>query len=115
MENDDDDSYEVTENDDTKDEYVQNSTFVNPSQVESEMVEFDVFVTGLGMINLYTNSIPEVEKVENLWITPNQVGSLLPTNIKLKTKFANKFRKDTLFRQSIWKKLEFVETCPEQE
>ena len=125
-ENEDDNSYEVTENDDAKDEYVQNSTFVNPSQVESEMVEFDIFVTckdhwlrnDQSLYEQRLVSIPEVEKVENLWITPindYQVASLLPTNIKFKTKFGNKFKNYKIFRQSIWKKIEFVETSPEQE
>ena len=100
-----------------------NTTFVNPSQLESEMVEFDLFVKCKDHWlrndqSLYTqrlNSIPEVERVDNLWITPTkdyQVGSLLPTKIKFKTKFGQKCKADTSFRLNIWKTLEFEETCP---
>ena len=44
-EHENDDKDKEIENDDAKDEYVHNSTFFNPSQVESEIVEFDVLVT----------------------------------------------------------------------
>lgn len=117
---------ENIENDDAKEEHVHNSTFMNPSQVESEIIEFDVLVPCKDHWlrndqSLYFQrlvSIPEVEKVENLWITPTkdyQVGSLLPTKVTFKTKFGNKFKNDKVFRQNVWKKLEFVETSPEQE
>ena len=44
-ENKDDDKVVAIENDDAKDENIHNSTFLNPSQFESEIVEFDVLVT----------------------------------------------------------------------
>ena len=120
----DDEKDEDIVNDGRKENNYVNSTFVNPSQMESEIVEFDVFVKCKDhwLRNdqmLYTqrlNSVLEVEKVENLWITPTkdyQVGSDLPTNIKFKTKFGDRIRKDDKFRESIWKKLEFSETCTE--
>ena len=34
--------------------------------------------------------------------------------LKIKTKFALKFKNDKQFRQNIWDKLDIRETCPEQ-
>ena len=55
-----------------------NTTFVNPSQLESEIVEFDLFVQCKDHWlrndqSLYTqrlSSVPEVERVAIIWITP---------------------------------------------
>ena len=123
---DNDDVHVDDYNDKKEDDDTVNMTFVNPSQQESEMVEFDVFVkckdhwlrNDQSLYFQRLNTIPEIDRVENLWITPKkdyQVGSYLPTNIKFKTKFGNRFKVDEEFRHSIWKKLEFEETCPEQE
>ena len=96
------------------------------SYVEAESVKFDVFVKCKDhwlrndqiMYMSRLRSVPEVETVENLWITPTndyKIGSYLPTNIKFKTKFGNKFKKDEQFRQTTWKKLEFEQICPDEE
>ena len=100
---------------DENEKNVNNSTFVNPSQVESEIFEFDVYVTCMDHWlrndqSVYTQrlaSLPEVEKVENVWITPTKdyVGSSLRTNIKFKTKYGNEFKTNKVFKQSFWKNI----------
>ena len=103
------------EEQDENEKNVNNSTFVNPSQVESEIFEFDVYVTCMDHWlrndqSVYTQrlaSLPEVEKVENVWITPTKdyVGSSLRTNIKFKTKYGNEFKTNKVFKQSFWKNI----------
>ena len=64
-----------------------NTTFVNPSQLESEMVEFDVFVkckdhwlrNGQSLYTQRLNNIPAVERVEYTALQ-SRAGSRITTH-----------------------------------
>ena len=92
---------EDAEKDNDEDNITANETFINPSQLEAESVEFDVFVKCKDhwlrndqiMYMSRLRSVPEVETVENMWITPinnYKIGSYLSTSIKFQTKFGKK-------------------------
>ena len=93
-----------------------------PGSVES--VEFIVFLPckdqWLSKDQVYytqeLEKFEEIERVENLWINakPNyEVGTYLKTELKLRTRYANRLKNNNKYRQSIWDRLGIKETCPE--
>ena len=64
------------------------------------------------------NAMSEIESVENLWISKKfgyRVGTYLPTEIKFKTKFGDKWKNDKAFRQNVFERLQIMETCPKDQ
>ena len=58
----------------------------------------------------------EIEKVEHLYVHSKsgyKVGTYLETYVKFKTKHADKFKNDKIFRESVFNRLQIKETCPE--
>ena len=58
----------------------------------------------------------EIEKIEHLYVFSKsgyKIGTYLETYIKIKTKQADNFRNDKMFRESVWDRLKIKETCPE--
>ena len=59
----------------------------------------------------------EIESIEKLWIISKnnyEVGTYLETNLKFLTRFADRFKQDVDFRQSVWDRLGIKDTCPDQ-
>ena len=59
----------------------------------------------------------EIESIEKLWIISKnnyEVGTYLETNLKFLTRFADRFKKDVAYRQSVWDRLGIKDTCPDQ-
>ena len=59
----------------------------------------------------------EIESIENLWIISKnnyEVGTYLETNLKFFTRFADRFKKDVAYRQSVLDRLGIKDTCPDK-
>ena len=117
---------DVIENIDDEEDDTQNKTFSNPSQAETpiETLEFTVYApcidTYLKNDQTYywteLEKFCEIEKIEHLYVFSKsgyKIGTYLETYIKIKTKQADNFRNDKMFRESVWDRLKIKETCPE--
>ena len=58
----------------------------------------------------------EIEKIKHLYVFSKigyKVGTYLETYIQMKTKYADNFRNDKMFRESVWDRLKIKDTCTE--
>ena len=128
------DESESEENESENDEDAEcDKTFINPSLIEtsnkenedkkSELIKFTIYLPCKDTFlsndkNFYTeelNKMEEIDNVEDLWINGERgmkVGTYLQTNLKFYTKYATKWKNDTVFRQGIWDRLKIRETEP---
>ena len=118
---DDDEVIEVNEVD-----VIANKTFSNPSQevrpIETVELRVNVPCRDLYLKNDQTfywrelEKFSEIEKIEHLYVHSSRdytVGTYLDTFIKFKTKYAENFKNDKQFRQSVWDRLNIKEQCSE--
>ena len=112
--------------DDDEDNDKTNQTFSNPSQenrpIETVELRVNVPCRDLYLKNDQTfyrrelEKFNEIEKIEHLYVHSSSgysVGTYLDTYIKFKTKYAENFKNNKQFRESVWDRLNIKETCSE--
>ena len=123
----DDEIDEESDDDEDDDEF--NVTFLYSTEAEAEdgksvVIEFRIYApckdsylsSDQEFYKKEMNNMSEIESVERLWINGKpgyKVGDYLEVELRIKTKFALKFKNDKQFRQNLWDKLDIKEICPE--
>ena len=103
-----------------------NQTFSNPSQeyrpIETVELQENVPCRDLYLKNDQTfywrvlEKFSEIEKIEHHYVhslSGYSVGTYHDTYIKFKTKYAENFKNNKQFRESVWDRLNIKETGPE--